>query len=246
MNVEYVIKAPPTQKDKIKQPELAEAGVIPKLNTSTLIIGKSGSGKSVLMNSLLTDKRFYDNGRFFDRVILISPTGESDDIQRAMKIDSSLIFTDMCEAEEALRVLEKIQEEDVKQHGAEHANKILVILDDVASHQKFLKSEPMISLFIRSRHYNCTVYCLSQYFKLIPKTIRLQCSTLIFFACSNTESDCLAEEQAPPNVKKKNFCKLIDDALRERYSFLTVSLTSPWESRFRRGLAMVINLDDYR
>jgi hypothetical protein len=246
MNILYNIQAPETRKDKVKQPHLADAGVIPKLNTSTLIIGKSGSGKSVLMHNLLTRKEFYNKDQYFDRVILISPTGESDDIQTSMHIDSSMVFTDMEEAENALKILQSVQEEDVKENGSDKASKVCVILDDVASQSKFMRSEPFISLFIRSRHFNCTVFLLSQHFKIIPKICRLQASQMYFFAVSNTESECLCEEQAPPKMKKRNFMRLVDDALREPFSFLSICLKSPWETRFRKGLAMVINLDEYR
>ena len=246
MNVEYTIQPVKTTKEKIKQPVLADAGVIPKLNTSTLLIGKSGSGKSVLMHNLLTRKEFFNKGEYFDRVILISPTGESDDIQKSMGIDESMVFTDMEEAENALKILQRVQEEDVKQNGSDGASKVCVIMDDVASQAKFMRSEAFISLFIRSRHFNCTVFLLSQHFKIIPKICRLQASQMYFFAVSNTESECLCEEQAPPKMKKRNFMRLVDDTLREPYSFLSICLKSPWETRFRRGLAMVINLDEYR
>ena len=45
---------------------------------------------------------------------------------------------------------------------------------------------------------------------------------------------------------ENNFMQLIDDALTEPFSFLTINMKSPWETRFRRGLANVINLDHYR
>jgi hypothetical protein len=157
-----------------------------------------------------------------------------------------MVFTDMEEAENALKILQRVQEEDIKENGAERASKVCIILDDVASQSKFMRSEPFISLFIRARHFNTTVFLLSQHFKVIPKICRLQASQIFNFALSNTESECLCDEQAPPNMKKRNFMRLVDDALREPYSFLSICLKSPWETRFRRGLAMTINLDEYR
>ena len=103
------------------------------------------------------------------------------------------------------------------------------------------------SAFIKCRHYNFTVFLCSQHFKRIPKVCRLQASYLCFFAVSNTEAECLAEEFAPPQMKKDQFMRLINDALTvQQYSFLTINMRCPWETRFRRGLANVINLDQYR
>ena len=75
MNKDYDIRPVKTSKDAIKHPKLSEEGVIPKLNCSTILVGKSGSGKSVLLHNLLTRKEFFHG--HFDKIFLISPTGET-------------------------------------------------------------------------------------------------------------------------------------------------------------------------
>ena len=75
---------------------------------------------------------------------------------------------------------------------------------------------------------------------------RLQANYLAFFAVSNSEPELLAEEFAPPQMNTKQFIRLIDDTLKEPYSFLGINLKQPWESRFRKNLNEVINLDYYR
>ena len=109
-----------------------------------------------------------------------------------------------------------------------------------------MNSPQFIGAFIKARHFNFSVFLCSQHFKRIPRICRLQASYLCFFALSNSECEVLCEEFAPPAMKKDAFFKLIDDTLKEPYSFLTVNMKSPWESRFRRGLGMTINLDAYR
>ena len=73
MNQDYKIEPVKTSKDSIKHPKLSEEGVIPKLCCSTILVGKSGSGKSVLLHNLMTRKEFFHG--HFDKVFLISPTG---------------------------------------------------------------------------------------------------------------------------------------------------------------------------
>ena len=48
-----------TIKDQIVHPKLSEDGVIRKLSTSTILVGRSGSGKSVLLHNLLTQPEFF-------------------------------------------------------------------------------------------------------------------------------------------------------------------------------------------
>ena len=109
-----------------------------------------------------------------------------------------------------------------------------------------MNSPQFIGAFIKARHYNFSVFFCTQHWKKLPKICRMQASYLCFFAISNNEAECLAEEFAPPRMPKNNFMQLIDDALKEPFSFLTVNMKAPWETRFRRGLAQVINLDHYR
>ena len=246
MNQDYIIKAPPTSKDSIKHPKLSDEGVIPKLNTSTILVGKSGSGKSVLLHNLLTRPEFFGKYKYFDKIFIISPTAECDDIQKALELPPSCIFTDMEEAAQALEKIEKFQAEEIKKKGSHGAQKFCIIFDDVIGHTKLMNNPVFTSSFIKCRRYNFTVFLCSQHFKRIPKVCCLQASYLCFFAVSNTEAECLSEEFAPPQMKKDQFMRLINDALTVQYSFLTINMRCPWETRFRRGLANVINLDQYR
>jgi hypothetical protein len=244
MNVDYKISPVKTQKDEVTHPKLSLEGVIPKLNTSNILVGKSGSGKSVLLHNLLVRPQFYKG--HFDKTVLISPTGESDDVQRALKIKPSLVFTDLQEAVQAIGVIERVQEALIKEKGAKLAPKVCVVLDDCAGDTKFMASKEFVNLFIKSRHYNITVFFLTQHFKRLPRIARLQASTLYFYALSNSELEVLADEFAPPGCSKKAFMKTVDEALSEPYSFLCVNMREPWSTRFRCGLAMVIPIEKFR
>ena len=237
-----------TEKDRIKHPKLAchPMGIIPKLNSSLLLVGKSGSGKSTLLANLVSDKRFYGD-KCFDLIFLISPTGEADDIQKSIKIPPSQIFTDiMADGIPCLAAIQKHQEEDIKKVGAAKAKKILIIFDDVIGNEKFMREPAFVKSFIACRHYNCTTILCSQHFTRVPRVCRLQANYLAFFAVSNSEAELLAEEFAPPQMNTKQFMRLIDDTLKDPYSFLGINLKQPWESRFRKNLNEVINLDYYR
>ena len=244
MNLDYKIQPVKTSKDSIKHPALSEEGVIPKLCCSTILVGKSGSGKSVLLHNLMTRKEFFHG--HFDKVFLISPTGEADDVQKALNVSPNCVFTDMGEAIKALDKIEKFQEKEIKEKGSGGAQKFCIIFDDVVGHVKLMNSPEFIGSFIKARHFNFSVFLCSQHFKRIPRICRLQASYLCFFALSNSECEVLCEEFAPPAMKKDNFLRMIDDTLKEPYSFLTVNMKAPWETRFRKGLAQVINLDSYR
>ena len=246
MNRVYKIEPVPTSKDEIKHPPLAEEGVIPRMCTSTILVGKSGSGKSVLLHNLLMRKEFFNKYQYFDKIFLVSPSAECDDIQRGLNLPPSCVFTDLIEGELALEKIEKFQSEQIKKLGSGKAQKFCIVYDDCIGHTKFMNSPVFISSFIKCRHYNFTVFLCSQHFRKVPKICRMQASYLCFFAVSNSDVETLCDEFAPPSMKKDAFFHMVNNTLTERYSFLTINMRSPWETRFRKGLAEVIPLDAYR
>ena len=66
--MDLTIKPVKTKKDKVKQPKLAELGIIPKLGSSIIFCGSSGSGKSTLLANLLLDDRFYGKNKSFKHI----------------------------------------------------------------------------------------------------------------------------------------------------------------------------------
>ncbi len=237
MNQDYALDVPKTAKDLIKQPKMAEDGVLPKLHYSMIVVGSSGSGKSVLVFNMIS--KWYKNS--FDMVVLISPTGKTDDIQKALNLPDSSVIDDMEVAEKAVAKIEEVQEEKIQTDGYESAKKVLLYFDDVIGDPLFMKSNAMIKAFIKNRHYGFSDILCSQYFKAIPRRMRVQATCSIFFDCSETEMDTIAEDFLPPGVPKKIFLKKLQEILSERYAFVTYMKTSPWKERWRRGLAHVID-----
>ena len=238
MNKEYDLDVPPTSKDLISQPPIALSGVLPKINFSMILIGSPGSGKSVLSYNLIN--KFYKD--YFDMVILISPTGETDDIQKALELPSSKVITDMVKAEEVLNKIMEVQKAEVKkQDGYEGVKKCLIWLDDVIGHQKFMKSDALVQTFIKNRHHNTSIILCSQYYKLIPRRIRMQSSCNMFFNCSRTELETISEDFCPPGLSKEKFMDTLEDNLKEKHAFITINRRSPWNERIRKGLAQVID-----
>ncbi len=242
----YKIKPPKSDKDLIKQPPSVEKGIIPKLGSSILAVGVSGSGKSVLVQNLVCDDRFYGGNKSFKHIFLVSPTGDTDSIQKALKLPKECIVTNLKEAPKALEKIYEYQKKQVKNLGTHRADQICVIFDDCISDSDLMKEPIFIKCFIASRHYACTTILCSQHFTKVPRICRLQASALYFFACSRTEAETISDQLAPPQMHKKSFLQLIDDCTSEQYSFLSIYMRMPWEKRFRKNLDQIVNLEYYR
>ena len=238
MNKDYKLEVPKTTKSLIQQPKIATDGVLPELCFNMVITGMPKSGKTVLWFNLI--KNFYKDA--FDMVVLISPSGGSDDIVKALGLPPSRIITDMDKAEECLEKILDIQKESVEKEGSfEHVKKVCIVLDDVVGHKDFMKCNALLATVIKNRHHNISTILNSQYFKLIPRNVRLQASCFMFFNCSESELETIADDHCPPGVPTRKFIERLEKELEEKHAFVTINITSPWNQRFRKGLAQVID-----
>lgn len=242
---ELSIKKLKTSKDRIKQPKLSESKTIPRLGTSSVLNGTTGQGKSTLLANLISDRRFYGNGKAFDFKFLISPTAEGDDVQKELGILEHCTLTDLERAPEVLKEIMSLQKKSIKAKGNDKAPQVCLLYDDVISDQKFMRTNEFIKSFIASRHYNCTTFVCSQSWTIVPRVCRLQASNIFFFAAPLSEVELLYQEYCPPKFNKRQFYAMVDYATRDDYSFLYINKSSPMKERFRKNLDEIIDLESF-
>ena len=239
-----------TSKDEIEQPELAKHDkmFIPPLGSSVIISGKSGSGKSTLLANLITDGRFYGKSKqkpngWFDKIFLFSPTANGDDIQKALQIPKKYVYTDLDEAPELLEVILDSQQKKVDTaEGAHKVAQYCIIFDDVIGNKKFMNSKDFTRCFYQVRHVNCTTFICTQHFHRVPNICRLQANFVFFFQGSAYEVNTIVEDYSPPMYSRRDFESIVNDATKNKHSFLTINMKVGWDLRLRRNLDQFIHL----
>ncbi len=245
------IKKIETSKDLIKQPRLAadERKIIPHLGAAVVINGASGSGKSTLLANYMTGAQFFGKSEekpegWFDEVFLFSPTADGDDVQKALGIKKSHVYTDLEEGPELIKVILDSQKEKLQGGGKAHrVPQYAVIFDDVIGETSFMKTKEFMQTFYMVRHRNCTTFICSQHYTAVPKRCRQQASFVHFFAGSAAEVEQIVEDFSPPFYTKNEFRDLVQEATRGDHAFLTICMKVGWDLRFRRNLSEIIHLD---
>lgn len=209
-------------KNKVSQPDIIRRYPhLPKAtNTAWFIIGRSGSGKSVLVQNLA---RMYQFNDYFDVKVLFKA---SPDRTIADKVDFDFEFRDDRE-QEYVELLTKIfdkQTELVNRTGKANSPKILLIFDDFI-HTNLVDSGIMFKCAIQSRHLNITPIFLSQTFFQIPKKIRMQSNYLFIFGLTNTELRELCKRWCPSSVTVKEYSKVLSGIIEQPHGFVYLNRT---------------------
>lgn len=211
----------------------AEKNILPRHPFRMYIVGASGSGKSNYVLNLLTKKSMYKD--YFDSILVVSPT--------AVHLDPNYRVLDLPEENffdpdtEVLERLMEIQEENIENVGKLESPKILLVLDDIISYKSFCNSPILLKFAVMSRHWNISLMVLSQAYHRIPKSIRMQMTSIVFFKGSNKELEVLSEDFGAPGMSRGQFIEGICYATHKRYNFFFVDLHLPIDQgRYRKNL----------
>jgi hypothetical protein len=227
-----------TNKDDLNQPAGVENGILPKMPFGALLIGRTGSGKTLCMINMLTNPNLLEG--YFDEIHLFVGVKPDQEMIKSLQLKKEHIYEDF--KEEDVKNLFQKAEKEVGKKGMSKSKKRLFIFDDVLGNKRFMRSDTMRKLCTANRHANVSYMVLSQYYKFCSPVIRTNTSYIVYFPASDIENQKLADEQCPPNLTKKEFLKLVKYATKEKYSFLSINTRCECDKQLRKGFNDVINL----
>ena len=252
-----------SKKQQLPQRQLMKLGIIPKHPKISILTGPAGCGKTTTVANLLMKPQFYGasfegmhipKGQerknqnkpikpkpYFDHIILL--IGSGDDMYDDLIEDGTIGQVIRNPKPSQVAQIIKTQEELLEEAGGDILKipKLLIIGDDLMSNKKLMNSKPFSDLSIKNRHLNASIWYLSQFVNLIPKSIREQASNIFIFRCTAQCQQILVEQFRDPEVSKKEFETMISQATEVepdgRPNFLHINKAH--KHKFRK------NLDQY-
>ena len=192
--------------------------VAPRIPFSQIVVGPSGSGKSILLQNMILD--IYRN--CFQRVFIFSASIHVDSvwhpvkdyIEKQLKVDpkKEKVYFDEFHKEDLEEILD--QQYKISQYQKDHKFKklfaTLVVVDDFVDQVSFSKHNSMLNaLYIRGRHFGVNVVSSSQKFNSLSTIIRVNSRQLYFFKMRNFREIQTMVEELSALLIKKNL--LVDD-----------------------------------
>jgi len=195
-----------------------------------VVVAPSNTGKSVMVSNLISSDNFPYKKYFKENIFIFSPTFKMGSMTGMDNIKKENIF-DTFDVE-VLNSIIREQKDLVETYGKKKSSPILIILDDVIGELDAKKKEFLKKSYFGLRHYNGSIILLSQQYKMIPKSARMNCSDTILFECANEmELKDITDEQ---NIEKERFLNIYDYATQvQPYSFLCIRHKNPKKTRYQ-------------
>ena len=201
---------------------------VPILPMRSLIIGPSASGKTYLLNNLITNiyKNCFERVYIFSQSIYLDRTYDPiKETQKEIK-NEDLYFETFDEAalqniiNNHSRIIAKLKDEKSKE-----MYNICIVIDDFIDDRRISNnSKALNSLFIRGRHSFISTICLIQKYISVSPMIRLNVSALMIFKLKNMKDLNALLDETSALINKKKLLEIYEKAIEQKYNFLYINL----------------------
>ena len=193
------------------------------------IVAPSGSGKTNFLINLLKLFCAGDKGTFI--TIHIITRNKDEPLYRWISsVCDQIIITEGLSTTPALDKFDK-----KKNH--------LVVFDDLVLSKDLSTVE---NYYIRARKLNCSVIFISQSYFRIPKIIRNNCSYMVLLKLSGNREVNLILSEFGLGVSKEELTEIYKYATAEKFSPLLIDLEAEPDSRFRKSLLEIIDINKFQ
>lgn len=184
------------------------------IDSRTLIIGKTKSGKSELLRYLLTPIR-----PEFQKIFVFSGTEKVNSFYKKF-INPNCIYNEF--NSKFLQILiNKIT--DMKMQDTNYNKKFFLIFDDVGT--DITDNKELQKLFTMGRHLNISIVVLLQYLSQVKPVIRDNASYILIGQQNAHSVELLADNFLNGNLTRKQFINLYHENTKD-HNFLIVSCES--------------------
>ncbi len=207
---------------------------LPKTALRGIIIGASGSGKSVLLQNLFGREDLYRGIYQQKHTIILSPSLDAFDpfpmLKTAIKIDDTSKFPGAI-----WDVMAEVRKQSAE-HGSENIPPVLFIVDDCSTVKGMWGTNgPMDTLFLTGRNYNISVVVIAHRLNLLSRNIKLNINFACLFPTNNfSELESFIVQFVGRELQPLLRCR-VNKAFQKEHNFVFLNTDLPRHKRLRDG-----------
>jgi hypothetical protein len=217
-NIIENLKIPKFKCDGVIDPNIPTP--LPNQSFSMLVVGPPRSGKTSIIISLLTNRKYYK--KKFNNIYVIAPQTSLDSLK-------SNPFKDLSDEKKFDNLsMEALDSVINMSHEARENDEIqLLYMDDVASELKNIEIQKLFNHVVwNRRHMNLSVICISQSVIAIPPNVRRTVSHIIYFKPNNMRDYNIFCEEYLSWLNNEERRQLYKFAFREKNDFLYIDVVN--------------------
>ncbi len=232
--IDLKIKVYEADRDSVPQRKLAKEGIIPGFG-NCLAVGLTQSGKTMAILNLLKRPEFWgmiDKKHYFNEIFLFSLSPSrllENNLEGILKEKHIFHEPKPAVIQTILDKQEALIKKDFKK-----APHLCVILDDVISDPKFLRSPQVSRLFYQGTNFKITTIICSQSYRDVKRGYRINSHFLLLFGnnMNASEVERIAEDYTPKGMKQRDFINIFNDVCKEPYSFMFINNKLPPSQKY--------------
>lgn len=144
--------------------------------------------------------------------------------------------------EEQMKIVKMLKKHKKSKHLA---NRTLIIFDDLVGSSLFSgrKDNPFKKLNTNHRHYSTSMLMVTQAYKEIPKTVRINFSCLIVFSIANEKEVVSIYEENPMSLNQNDWQEVYQHATEGDHDFMFINYQKPKRLRIMKNFDSVLFVD---
>mgnify|MGYP000417741973 CR=1 FL=1 len=217
----------------------SKSKVLPRLPLRGILLAPSGSGKSVMLASMLLEANMYRG--CFERIYIFSPSIHVDQTWQAVKdyqekvmnveeTETAKLYFDHYDPEDLQNIIDTQHKVilEMKKRKLTKLFSIAIIINDFSDDANFSRHSKLLhSLFTRGRHNSKSTLVSTQKFASIAQIVRINATFLIVFRLRNNKDlECFLDEISGL-AERKELLEMYTMATQDPYSFLYCNLVAP-------------------
>lgn len=125
-------------------------------------------------------------------------------------------------------VVKRLRDKGYDEKAKMIADRLLIIMDDQAGLFKGGNTNnPIVNYVIKHRHYSSSCIIVTQAYKAVPRTIRVNCNALILFEIPNLKELEGIYEENPESMTQQEWYQTYKYATQDPYSFMYINNKLP-------------------